>query len=163
MRVRSNTDDAFLDGQRVAIHAGGSAVAHNANHAGVAAVIHRGIQAALVNQPLFVGFLADVVGFDALGRDHFRRRSRSAKIERFPVGRGGADSRVAAPTHAGAHAPFRGPLQGDSDIHRPAGRRGEQLNHDIVGPGSKRLAHPVAMLVGPVTLISPLSKSSVRR
>ena len=50
----------ILDHQRVAIHAGRAAVANHAGHAGVAAVVHRGIQNALEDQPLLVEVLVDI-------------------------------------------------------------------------------------------------------
>ena len=57
----------ILDHQRVSIHPGRAAVANDADHPGVAAVVHGGIQTALVNQPLLVEVLPNVAGFDALG------------------------------------------------------------------------------------------------
>jgi hypothetical protein len=62
----------ILDHQRVAIHAGRSALAHHPNHTGEAAVVHGGIQTAFVNQPLFVAVLPNLVGFDALRDGSFR-------------------------------------------------------------------------------------------
>jgi hypothetical protein len=56
----------ILDHQRVAFHACRSAVARHVNHPGVTAVIHGGIQNALVDQPLLVEVLANFAGFDPL-------------------------------------------------------------------------------------------------
>ena len=56
----------ILDDQSVLVHPGRAAVANHAGHAGVAAVVHGGIQTALVNQPLLVEVLLNVA-FPALG------------------------------------------------------------------------------------------------
>jgi hypothetical protein len=50
---------SILDHQRVAIHAGRATVAHHAGDAGVAAVVHRGIQNAFEDQPLLVEVLVE--------------------------------------------------------------------------------------------------------
>ena len=89
----------------------GAAGENHAGHSGVAAVVHGGIQTAFVNQPLFVAVLPNLVGFDTLRGGYFGGRSRRSRGECSPVGRGGANSRMAAPVHPGTHAPFRGLLQ----------------------------------------------------
>ena len=125
---KQNHRRRILDDKRAFFHARRSAVANDASHAGVAAVVHGGVQTAFVNQPLFVGVLPNVAGFDAL--------------KCSPGG-------VVAPSHPVAHAPLRGLLQRDSDIDGLTRRSGEPLDHDVVRAGSECLTSPVAALVRP--------------
>ena len=66
MRVSSITDEAFSITRVSSLHPGRAAVANDAGHPGVAAVVHRGIQTTFVNQPLLVEILSYVAGFGPL-------------------------------------------------------------------------------------------------
>ena len=55
-----------LDVQSISVHFGGAAAANDASHSSVAAIVHRGVQAALVNQPLLAGILLNLAGVGAL-------------------------------------------------------------------------------------------------
>ena len=89
-----------FDDQRVLVHPGRAAVAHDAGHAGVAAVVHGGVQTAFVDEALRVEIVLHVAGFGAFG-----------------CSPGGA----VAPGRPGSHAPLRGLLQRDPDVHRLTG------------------------------------------
>ena len=125
MRVSSITDDAFSMTRVSSVHSGRAAVANHADHSGVAAVVHGGIQTALVNQPLLVEVLLDLASGPC-----------------SPTG-------CALPLRAFRPADL---CQRDSDIHRLSSRGGEPLDHDVVGPGREGPTKPVAALVAPVHL-----------
>ena len=114
---------SILDHQRLAIHAGRTAIANHASDDRKAAVVHRWIQRALENQPLFIQVVADI------GRciDH-----RSD----------GSPSRAPRPDCQSLHR--------DPNVQRLSLRGCEPLNHDIIGPRHEGATDPLAMIVAPV-------------
>ena len=137
----------ILDNQSASIHPGRAAVANHAGHSGIAAVVHGRIQTAFVNQPLLVGVLPNVAGFDTLWSELFLVRCQLDECCQVRIC--GANSPAGAPVHPGTHAPLRRLLQRESDIHRLTFRRSEPLDDDVVGPGSESLTKPVAVFVSP--------------
>ena len=127
----------ILDYQRVAVHTGRAAVANHAGHAGVAAVVHRGIENAFEDQPLLVEVL--------VGIGQCARGSSGGLCAAAPAARGQSSSPAAAPA-------ARRPLHGDSNVQRLSFRGGEPLHHDVVGPRREGPANPLAALVRPVNL-----------
>lgn len=136
----------ILDHERVAIHPCRAAVANHARHAGVAAVVYRGIENALEDEALLIEVLMGV----ALGggwTGGASTASGGSAGSAAPAARAGS-----AHTPASAAAASRGPSHRNPHIQRlPLGRR-EPLDHNVIGPGRERLAHPFAAFVRPVDL-----------
>ena len=136
----------ILDHQRVAIHTGRAAIANHPRHAGVAAVVHRGIENPLEDQPLLVVVLVEfaLCAPSAPSEEVGRRAWRAAAQRR---------SQPAAPE--AAIPPNMPPADLCSMIRTFSDcplRSGEPLHHDIVGPGREGPANPLAALVCPVNL-----------